>query len=45
MDLSEQDLISAFDNAPSGIAVLTPRGVVTACNPAMGDLLGATRPS
>jgi diguanylate cyclase (GGDEF)-like protein/PAS domain S-box-containing protein len=39
-DLSEQDLLSAFDNAPNGIAVLTPTGVITACNPAVGRLLG-----
>ena len=36
---SEQDLLSAFDNAPIGIAVLTPQGVVTLCNAAMGRLL------
>jgi PAS domain S-box-containing protein len=35
----EQDLLSAFDNAPIGIAVLTPQGVVTLCNAAMGRLL------
>ena len=38
--LSAQDLLSAFDNAPSGIAVLTPTGSITACNTAMGRLLG-----
>ena len=38
-DVSEQDLLSAFDNAPVGMAVLTPSGVVTACNAAMGRLL------
>jgi len=37
--VSEQDLLSAFDNAPIGIAVLTPQGVVTLCNAAMGRLL------
>ena len=31
-DVSEQDLLSAFDNAPVGMAVLTPIGVITACN-------------
>ena len=35
----EQDLLSAFDNAPVGMAVLTPSGVITACNAAMGRLL------
>ena len=38
-DVSEQDLLSAFDNAPVGMAVLTPNGVITACNTAMGRLL------
>ena len=38
--LSDHDLISAFDNAPSGIAVLTTAGVITACNPAIAHLLG-----
>jgi len=38
--LSDQDLLSAFDNAPSGIAVLTTAGVIIACNLAVGDLLG-----
>ncbi len=33
-------LRSAFDNAPIGIAVVTPDGVVTGCNGAMGRLLG-----
>jgi diguanylate cyclase (GGDEF)-like protein/PAS domain S-box-containing protein len=31
---------SAFDHAPIGIAVLTPRGIVVLCNAAMGALLG-----
>ena len=38
-DVSEQDLLSAFDNAPVGMAVLTANGVITACNAAMGRLL------
>jgi diguanylate cyclase (GGDEF)-like protein/PAS domain S-box-containing protein len=37
--LSGQDLISAFDHAPTGIAVLDPDGTITACNPAAGQLL------
>ena len=37
--LSAQDLLSAFENAPIGMAVLTPAGVITACNAAMGRLL------
>ena len=37
--LSGQDLISAFDHAPTGIAVLDPDGTITACNPAVGQLL------
>ena len=39
---SEQDLASAFENAPIGMAVLTPQGVITACNPAMERLLDRT---
>jgi diguanylate cyclase (GGDEF)-like protein/PAS domain S-box-containing protein len=39
-DLSTQDLSSAFENAPIGMAVLTTTGVITACNAAMGRLLG-----
>ena len=35
-----QDLRSAFDNAPTGMAVVTPEGVVTACNRALGTLVG-----
>ena len=34
------DLRSAFDNAPSGMAVVTPDGVLTACNRALGVLVG-----
>jgi diguanylate cyclase (GGDEF)-like protein/PAS domain S-box-containing protein len=39
---SEPDLASAFENAPIGMAVLTPQGVITACNPAMERLLDRT---
>ena len=35
-----QDLRSAFDNAPTGMAVVTPEGVVTACNRALTSLIG-----
>ncbi len=38
-DPSTWDLLSAFDNAPIGMAVLTPLGVITTCNAAMGRLL------
>lgn len=31
---------SAFDNAPIGMAVLSPVGVIQVCNPAIGELLG-----
>ena len=37
--LSPDDLVSAFDNAPIGMAVVTPTGTITACNTAMGALL------
>jgi diguanylate cyclase (GGDEF)-like protein/PAS domain S-box-containing protein len=37
-----QDLRSVFDFAPIGIAILTPDGEITACNPALADLLGRT---
>jgi diguanylate cyclase (GGDEF)-like protein/PAS domain S-box-containing protein len=37
--LSGQDLRSAFDNAPIGMALVTPVGVITACNTALGRLL------
>ena len=48
--LSSHHLLSAFENAPVGMAVLTSTGVITACNAAMGrllerpvpDLIGAT---
>ena len=39
---SAQDLVSAFENAPIGMAVLTPTGVITACNPAMEHLMHRT---
>ena len=42
-DVSEQDLLSAFDNAPVGMAVLTPSGVVTACNAGDGPPARAVR--
>ena len=35
-----EDLRSAFDHAPTGIAVLTPAGVVTGGNPALAHILG-----
>jgi diguanylate cyclase (GGDEF)-like protein/PAS domain S-box-containing protein len=34
------DLRSAFENAPTGMAVVTPAGELTACNRAFGALLG-----
>jgi diguanylate cyclase (GGDEF)-like protein/PAS domain S-box-containing protein len=34
------DLRSAFLNAPTGMAVMTPEGVITASNPALGALVG-----
>jgi diguanylate cyclase (GGDEF)-like protein/PAS domain S-box-containing protein len=37
--LSGLDLRSAFDNAPIGMALVTPIGVITACNAALGRLL------
>ena len=38
--VDEHDLRSAFDNAPIGMAVVTPTGTITGCNPALGRLLG-----
>ena len=38
-DLLGHRLRSAFDHAPIGMALLTPHGVVIACNAALGDLL------
>ena len=35
-------LRSAFDNAPIGMAVVTPLGVIISCNEALGALLGRT---
>ena len=37
--VSSHHLLSAFENAPVGMAVLTSAGVITACNVAMGRLL------
>lgn len=37
--VAERALLSAFDNAPIGMAVLTPDGTITACNAAVGRLL------
>ena len=37
--VSVRDLRSAFDNAPTGMAVVTPEGVLTACNRALTTLL------
>jgi diguanylate cyclase (GGDEF)-like protein/PAS domain S-box-containing protein len=37
---ADSALLSAFENAPIGMAVLTPEGVITACNVAVGRLLG-----
>ena len=34
------DMQSAFDNAPIAMAVVTPLGVITTCNPALGLLIG-----
>jgi diguanylate cyclase (GGDEF)-like protein/PAS domain S-box-containing protein len=38
--VSANDLRSAFDNAPTGMAVVTPEGEITACNRALGTLVG-----
>jgi len=38
--VSVSDLRSAFDNAPTGMAVVTPDGVLTACNRALATLVG-----
>ena len=43
--VSEQDLLSAFDNAPIGIAVLTPQGVVTRATRRWAACSTATPPS
>ena len=40
--VSHQDLSSAFVNAPIGMAVVTPLGVITSCNTALAALLGST---
>ena len=38
--VSALDLRSAFENAPTGMAVVTPEGVLTACNRALTTLVG-----
>jgi diguanylate cyclase (GGDEF)-like protein/PAS domain S-box-containing protein len=38
--ISDRELRSAFDNAPIGMAVMSPVGVITACNAALCRLLG-----
>jgi diguanylate cyclase (GGDEF)-like protein/PAS domain S-box-containing protein len=42
VELLAHSVRSAFEYAPTGIAVLTPAGVVITCNPALGELLGRT---
>jgi len=42
VDLFTHGIRSAFDYAPTGMAVLSPAGVVITCNPALGELLGRT---
>jgi diguanylate cyclase (GGDEF)-like protein/PAS domain S-box-containing protein len=42
VDLSTHAIRSAFDYAPTGMAVLSPAGMVITCNPALGELLGRT---
>ena len=37
--MSGLNLVSAFQNAPMGVVVARPDGVIVACNPAMGRLL------
>jgi len=39
-DVSHQDASSAFVNAPIGMAVVTPLGVITSCNNALTAMLG-----
>lgn len=38
--VGQPSLRSAFDNAPIGMAVVTPTGVIISCNDALGTLLG-----
>lgn len=40
--VARQDLSSAFLNAPIGMAVVTPVGVITSCNNALTAMLGST---
>jgi diguanylate cyclase (GGDEF)-like protein/PAS domain S-box-containing protein len=42
VDLFAHGIRSAFDYAPTGMAVLGLSGVVITCNPALGELLGRT---
>ena len=42
VELLAHSIRSAFEYAPTGIAVLTPAGEVVTCNPALGELLGRT---
>ena len=42
VDLFAHGIRSAFDYAPTGMAVLSPAGVLVTCNPALGELLGRT---
>ena len=41
--VSALDLRSAFENAPTGMAVVTPDGVLTACNRALTTLVGRSK--
>lgn len=42
LGISHQDASSAFVNAPIGMAVVTPVGVITSCNSALTAMLGST---
>lgn len=37
---NQAEMQSAFDNTPTAMAIVTPLGVITTCNPALGGLLG-----